>query len=308
LTGGVIGVGAGTVYMLRPPVAAGNPWTATVLYSFPFALFGPLGFNPLGTPVIGKGGVLYGVNSAGGVLAGGTAFSLTPPSSSGGPWTEATLHTFGLGSGDGAGPNGGLIADRAGVLYGVTGGGGAGYGTVYSLTPPTTPGGSWSETVLYSFPGGSGTAVSPIGTLAAGPGPVFYGSANLFGNTQRGVVFSLTPPNSTGGSWIENVIYTFSGGKAGSNLTGGLLLNPKTGVLYGAVGGGSHGYGQIFELQPPAAPGGAWTKRVLHSFDNTDGRYPFVNPVFGAGGALYGPTVGGGTQSCMCGTVYSLKP
>jgi len=92
---------------------------------------------------------------------------------------------------------------------------------------------------------------------------------------------------------------------AGSNLTGGLLLNPKTGVLYGTVGGGSQGYGQICELRPPAAPGGAWTKRAFHSFDNTDPRYPFVNPVFGAGGALYGPTVGGGTQFCMCGTVLA---
>jgi len=309
LTGGE-NHGAGTVYALTPPAVAGNPWTQTVLYSFPFALFGPLGFNPQGTPLIGEGGVIYGVNTAGGVLAGGTAFSLTPPSSPGAPWTEATLHTFGLGSGDGSGPTGGLIADRSGVLYGVTGGGGAGYGTVYSLKPPATPGGSWSETVLYNFPGGTGGARNPFGTLTAGPGPVYYGTAILSGTNQTGIVFSITPPSVAGGSWTEQVIHTFKGGKDGGVPAGagGLLRNPKTGALYGVAAAGSQGYGIVFELKPPASPGGAWTERVLHTFDNTDGRYPSANPVAGPGGVLYGATVGGGTQTCMCGTVYSLAP
>ncbi len=51
-----------------------------------------------------------------------------------------------------------LLASPSGVLYGVTPNGGdfttcgqPGCGTVFSLTPPSSPGGAWSEEVLYSF-------------------------------------------------------------------------------------------------------------------------------------------------------------
>jgi uncharacterized repeat protein (TIGR03803 family) len=45
-----------------------------------------------------------------------------------------------------SGPNGGLIADSAGNLYGTTRFGGNGYGTVFELSPPTTAGGAWTQT------------------------------------------------------------------------------------------------------------------------------------------------------------------
>src|SRR6267154_869216 len=64
---------------------------------------------------------------------------------------ERPIYAF-AGGNDGIGPND-LIADRAGNLYGTTfnGGGSAGAGTVYKLSPPAQQGGQWSETVLYSF-------------------------------------------------------------------------------------------------------------------------------------------------------------
>ena len=75
----------------------------------------------------------------------GTVFSLTPPASSGGAWTETMLHSFGDGR-DGAYPNGGLVVGSGGVLYGntTTGGGGGvagsgcggeGCGTAFKLKP-----------------------------------------------------------------------------------------------------------------------------------------------------------------------------
>jgi hypothetical protein len=80
----------------------------------------------------------------------------------GGSWTETTIHTFGGGN-DGATPGAGLIFDSLGTLYGTTYGGGGigqcesagGCGTVFELSPPTTQGGAWSETVLHSFTGGA---------------------------------------------------------------------------------------------------------------------------------------------------------
>jgi hypothetical protein len=76
-------------------------------------------------------------------------------------WTESTLHSFVAVNGDGAFPNGSLVFDSAGNLYGTTSiggtdGGGCGYGngcgTVFELTPS---GGEWTETILERFTGGS---------------------------------------------------------------------------------------------------------------------------------------------------------
>jgi uncharacterized repeat protein (TIGR03803 family) len=72
----------------------------------------------------------------------GTVFKLKPPGATGGTWTETVLHSF-TGT-DGADPEAGLIADASGALYGTTGGGAGGNGTVFKLTLPAafagTPG------------------------------------------------------------------------------------------------------------------------------------------------------------------------
>lgn len=81
-----------------------------------------------------------------------------------------TLYEFQEGS-DGNGPNGPLIFDAAGAIYGTTINGGGtgcifggeviGCGTVFRVTPPATKGGDWSETVLYRFKGASDGAFPP---------------------------------------------------------------------------------------------------------------------------------------------------
>ena len=81
-----------------------------------------------------------------------------------------TLYSFtGGGTGDGANPDAGLIADAAGNLYGTTINGGANdAGTVFQLTP------SGILSMLYSFSGGSDGAY-PSGDLFADAAGNFYG-------------------------------------------------------------------------------------------------------------------------------------
>ncbi len=100
--------------------------------------------------------------------------------------TLTTIYTFT--GGDGANPHAGLIADAAGNLYGTTVYGGAnGNGTVFKVTP------TGSETVLYSFTGGSDGANPEAGLIADASGNL-YGTTANGGSNGVGTVFKLAIP------------------------------------------------------------------------------------------------------------------
>jgi uncharacterized repeat protein (TIGR03803 family) len=98
---------------------------------------------------------------------------------------------------DGAAPQGGLVIDAAGALYGTTRAGGhCGSGTVFKLARPpagTTP---WIETHLHDFcprPGLAAGTVPVAGLTADGTGG-FFGSTSAGGANGFGTVFRLRPP------------------------------------------------------------------------------------------------------------------
>lgn len=122
-----------------------------MLYSFKG---GTDGGQPTGGIIFDTQGTLYSTTTAGSSASAGTVFKLTPPANAAGTWTETVLYNF-LGGTDGAGPQASLILDTNGALYGTTThGGSANAGTVFRLTPPAS-GSSWTESLLYSFKGGS---------------------------------------------------------------------------------------------------------------------------------------------------------
>lgn len=275
-------------------------------------------------PVIDRGGVLYGSAQLGGDLncgydnlGCGTVFTLTPPTTSGGAWTETTLYAFEGANSDGQNPWGPVVFDKSGNLYGVTynGGNGAGCantygcGTVYRLTPPSTSGGSWTESILYSFQGGDDGAF-PSGQLAVDGAGNVYGTTTEMGggNTNCnpfncGTVFELSPPTVSGGTWTETILHSFTGGADGALPDGNLVLGPA-GVVYGAASiDGANNAGTIFELKP--AGGGTFTFSVIYDFPGfTDGRIPgYLNL---RQGDLYGAT-SAGPGSSAGGTVFKLS-
>ncbi len=79
-----------------------------------------------------------------------------------------------------------------------------GNGTVFSLTPPANPGGTWTETVLYVFGKhevpGSYSPFIPIGGVLPGPdgtlfGVTHYNYYDFPGSSQGGAMFnSFRPP------------------------------------------------------------------------------------------------------------------
>jgi len=217
-----------------------------------------------------------------------------------------TLHSFGGGS-DGASPySESLAVGCGGVLYGTTQAGGTSNdGTVFALTPPRTPGGSWSETVLHSFNGSDGTL--PSEGVVIGPGGVLYGTTDSGGTSNYGVVFSLTPSTPSGDSCTERTLYNFAGGSDGAHPRQLVIgLNGLYGTTDGYVAGAS-AMGTVFSLTPPASPGGSWTETTLYTFaGGSDGATPYTGLVIGAGGVLYGTTFYGGTANG--GTVFTLTP
>jgi len=299
---------SGTVYELTPD-GQGN-WTETIL-----KIFYDGGVNvPTGSLMLDAAGRLYGAAAVcGDSPCYGVVFRLTPPTKKGKPWKYFALYKFrGPKHKDGEIPNGNLVFDAAGDLYGTTWQGGTyNFGTVFELSPtPRT----WMERILYSFQGHSDG-------LQPNAGLVFDAAGNLYGTTATGgsygggTVYELWP---SGESWTKTVLYSFTGLSDGGIPAAGVTL--RNGSLFGTTeyGGGSpnckYGCGVVFGLSPS---GGVWTEQVLHAFTSVpDGATPYGGVIFDSVGNLYGDTSFGGmlNSNCDyvgepgCGIVYEISP
>jgi uncharacterized repeat protein (TIGR03803 family) len=302
---------AGTVFALKPPASPGAHWPEAILYNFTNS--NGDGDEPEATPVLGPDGAIYGATSAGGSVGGGAVYRLAPPSAQGGAWAEQVLYSFPGYPGDGTQPIGPLAIGIDGTIYGATEYGGAGtLGTIFQLTPPATPGGTWTESLLYSF--GSNWAY-PNGVVP-GPGGVLYGTAmgnkdsrECLNSQPCGTVFQLSPPEGAGGDWILKILHVFHGDAAGdgSQPNSAPVLGPG-GVLYGTTGSGGTiqpSLGTIYEMVPPSSPGGSWSEVILYSFPEDEAEGDGPNAVtLGPDGNLYGTTALGGAHGV--GTVFQL--
>lgn len=300
--GGVCdGSNCGTVFPLTPNSDGG--WTESVLHAF---TGGSDGVLPNGGLVFDTAGNLYGTTDSGGVTYGccGTVFEMSPIA---GGWTKRVIYTFNSGSGqDGGDPNGSMIFDQAGNLYGVAALGGLyGGGIVFELKRAAD--GIWHEQILHNFGNGE-DGLNPVCNL------IFDAEGNLYGTTSHGgahsagIVFELARRGSNG--WSERVLYNFEGGNEGSGPYGGLVFD-AAGNLYGETNlSGLANWGTVFELSP--ASGGNWKERILHVFSTlSHGAYPTGNLLFDSAGNLYGATSAGGTGDCKpvgCGLIFELSP
>lgn len=253
--------------------------------------------------------------------------------------TDREKNLFLFDGADGASPQGGLVADAKGNLYGTTylGGGAYGFGNVFELSHAK---GGWKETVLFNFTGGTDGG-GPLDSL------VFDAAGNLYGTTISGgqgqclwngtqwygcgVVFELTP---SGKIWQENVLFSFVPGQTKGVMPVGGLVFDGAGNLYGttyapgvdrgprysrtAGGANPPTYwgcndpgcgGSVFELSPTQ---GGWQEQDIYGFTGgSDGGVSEANLAFDAAGNLYGTTVYGGSTGCRgygCGVVFEVSP
>jgi uncharacterized repeat protein (TIGR03803 family) len=215
----------GTVYKL------GTAGKETILYSFKG---GADGSGPTGGLVPDSAGNLYGCTVQGGAGNWGTVFKVD---SSG---NESLLHTFTSGAADGAYPNGPLIRDSSGNLYGTTtsgGSSGGGPGIIFKVDASAV------ETILHTF-GAVGDGSAPSSGLLRDSAGNMYGTTSTGGEYDWGTVYKL---DTTG---TETVLYSFAGGTDGK-YPGGTLILDGAGNLYGTTQqGGRYGLGVVFKLKP----------------------------------------------------------
>jgi uncharacterized repeat protein (TIGR03803 family) len=218
--GNLFGTTRSSVFELSPN--SGGSWTLATLYSFSKTA-GGLSVN--GGLIFDTKGSLYGTASAGGytsackVIGGcGVVFRLSPSASGG---VETVLYNF-TGNADGLQPNGSLIFDTGGNLYGTTysggdgscniQGAGIGCGTVFKLSHSSA---GWRLSVLHTFSGGSDGAKPPGGVIFDGTGHLY--STTVFGGNFSGgcysygcgVAFRLARTSS--GGWTQHILHTFTG-------------------------------------------------------------------------------------------------
>src|ERR1035438_5915420 len=294
--------GFGTVFKVD---AAG---IETTLYNFTGA--NGDGITPTGGLALDGEGNLYGTTREGGNRSGqcggdgcGMVFRIDAKGN------ETILYLF-VGitpdKADALEPNGGVLLDAQGNLYGTTAGGGnsgcpdgvvtyGGCGTVFKLDA------AGNETVLYAFAGGADGA-NPFAGLVRDAQDNFYGttSTTYSGVATGGTVFKF---DTTG---KLTVLHSFPAMAWDGVGPGGLVLDAQ-GNLYGTtIRGGILSSGTAFKVDSTGK------ETVLHSFATAagDGSAPNGGLAFDAQGNLYGTTQGGGTShnSNFAGTVFKLKP
>jgi len=234
------GADAGTIYELTP---SGGGWSETVLYS---AHNDSTGGNPWGGVVFDKSGNLFGVFNTTGLGGAGAVYKLSPSGSS---WTEQVVHAFQFS--DGENPQGGLILNPSGNLYGTTtlfGPGGG--GTVFELMPAND---GFTFSTLYGLGSPGGGPMEKLTMDAAGN---LYGTTYAGGNYFYGSVFKLTPSS---GGWTYTSLHDFCKGglpcSDGAHPISGIVIDAN-GNLYGTTSrGGSngcfgYGCGVVFEITP----------------------------------------------------------
>ena len=204
------------------------------------------------------------------------------------PRAPMTLVSFN--GSDGYAPEGsGVIFDSAGNMYGTTlQGGSSGDGTVFEVAS-----GTQAVTTLASFNATNGEDPEA--------GVIFDSAGNLYGTTYGG------------GSNGDGTVFEVASGTqavttlASFNATNGLhpfagVVFDSAGNLYGTTyGGGSNGYGTVFEVAS-----GTQAVTTLVYFNGNNGDQPFAGLVFDSAGNLYGTACGNGSVGSRYGTVFEV--
>ncbi|MBV8612935.1 MAG: hypothetical protein JOY66_04080, partial [Acetobacteraceae bacterium] len=188
-------------------------------------------------------GDLFGTTSDGGANGGGTVFEIakTPTGYASAPTTLVNFNVPELSI-----PQGNLIIDANGDLFGTRGTDGrSGDGTVFEVAK-TPSGYASAPTTLVSFNGANG--VTPFGGLTADASGDLFGTTSGGGADNQGTVFEIAK-TASGYASAPTTLVGFNG--ANGLFPDAALTADANGDLFGTtVSGGPSDDGTVFELTP----------------------------------------------------------
>jgi uncharacterized repeat protein (TIGR03803 family) len=292
----------------------------SVLYRFKG---GNDGAAPYAALVADAAGNLYGTTSAGGGSTVchyggcGTVFRLAPHGSG---YIETVLYRF-KGTSDGANPEGSLILDQRGDLFGTTLQGGSmpspvGCGTVFELVRGTD---AYAEETVHTFsdhPDGC----SPVGALLKLNSGTLLGTTTGGGSSSGdgclgyrstcGTVFELKP---AGDKFTETTVYSFRAPPDATSPESNLL--EVNGSIYGVGDGGDGGCfndrydcGAVFALRPTRS-GYSESVLTLSGWQGSYGPHPVGGLAANANGDLFGAApFAFSSETVFKGGIFELEP
>ena len=275
-----IGGGVGAVYEIAK-TSGGYADTPTLLASFS----GANGANPDSGVIADATGNLFGTTSAGGAHNNGVVYEIAKTGSG---WSGSPTTLFNFDGTSGALPNGGLLIDAAGNLFGAAIlGGTSNKGVVFEI-PLTATGYAPNPTVLVSFDGTNGD--QPLSILADTNGNLF-GITEYGGTFNDGTVFEI-PKTALGYASSPVTLVNFNGTN-GALPCGGLTIDAAGNLFGNTLNGGASGFGTIFKIANSLA-GYATTPTTLWNFDTAGQANPKSGLTADAMGNLFGGTPSGG--------------
>ena len=237
-TAGFGSAGAGVIFKLT---ATGD---FTVLYSF---TGGPDGGDPSSGVILDSAGNLYGTTTVGGTgstytgpcdfpengaFNAGVVYKLDPANN------ETVLYSF-TACFDGGYPQGNLVRDSSGNLYGTATLGYYPAGLVFEVFS------GGGETPIYNFTGVA-DGNSPEPGLTEDSAGNLYGASLSGGTEMSGVVFEV----NAAAAGNETVLYNFTQGNSGPTafFPSGNVIRDSAGNLYGVTEAGGAGFGAVYKL------------------------------------------------------------
>jgi uncharacterized repeat protein (TIGR03803 family) len=263
-----------------------NPKTNEMKILHDFKYSAGKGMNPRTKLVQSSDGKLWGVTAIGGKDNVGTIFSFDTVKNA-----ISWEYEF-KGYNDGGIPEGNVIIDSSGLIYGTTStGGNNNKGIFYSYNPTSKV---FSKLVDFKD---TVSGSHPNGYLSHTKDGKIIGSTNYGGKIDKGAVFIFNPKDTT-----LKIVLSFADSTTGLYPSGGLTL-ADNGLYYGmARYGGANNSGTIFSFNDSTRKA-----KLIFSFkDTATGRNPQCNLTKFHNGLLYGMTGTGGSYGV--GAVFSFNP
>lgn len=269
-----------------------DPATGTYLVRAHFAS-AATGDGPIGGLVLAGNNKMYGVCARGGTNGFGTLFEFDPSTNA----LVTKVHF--AGTTNGREPNGSMVLDANGSLWGTTFQGGAnGTGCIFQYGPVT---GTAVMSRRYSFGAltSNTTGRSPRFGLVRSTNGKMIGVAQAGGTAGFGTVYQI----GTASPYTYTVIQQLDATTGSRPAWGGLVEGPVANVLYGTTTeGGANSFGSVYKVDVSAA-----TATFAKVFDISTANMPNVNARLtrGANGQLYGTSLSGGTGNT--GVLFSFN-